>query len=124
ELEAVGSLGPRNVIQEIMQRHLETVAEDDSLIQSQEFMPLLVGVASEPETLPCKSPMEGIGQGRAEDRNIAKGKPFAVIHDGLFRRSARQERCSLIAEILQRAAPKKSVFAVRGELVIQACNES
>src|SRR5712691_4098680 len=97
-----------------MQRHLEAVAGGNSLVQTQKLVPLLVRVANDPKTLPRESPMEGVGEGGAEDRNVAKGKPFAVIHGTLLRRIAGQERGSMVAEVLPTDTPKIFRFSCRG----------
>src|SRR5207237_7743342 len=76
-------------------------------------------------------PMKGVGHGRTENGDISQGKPFAMVESflhwstrGEFARqclvSARQEWSSGIAQVVQVAAPKQSMFAVRGEVVIVA----
>src|SRR5246127_322610 len=83
KLERVGPLGPGKVIDKIVQRQLEIVAEVNSLIQTQERVPLLVGVAYDAKALASESPMKGVGHGRTENGDISQGKPFAMVDNSL-----------------------------------------
>lgn len=120
KLESVRAFAPGNVIDEIVQWDLEIVAKRDALVRAQKFVPLLVGVADQAETLACKSPVKRICDCGTEYRYVTEGKAFTVIGNGLFGGVAGQKRRSGIAHILQIAAPEKTVSAISREVIVEA----
>src|SRR5262249_53308852 len=55
--------------------------------------------------------------------SVAKSEALAVVHQSLLRGSSRKKRRSRIKTVLQVATPRKRVFAVRSEMVIEFCDE-
>ena len=87
KLKRVRPLCPGEVVDKVVERQLEIVTERDPLIQSQELVPLLVGVPDNAEALPGESPMEGIDHRWVENGDVSQGKAFAVV-DRYLRGSA------------------------------------
>ena len=124
ELKDMRLLRPGEIIQQVVNGHLEIATVGDALIHPEERVPGLVGITYDAEALAGESPVKRISERGAEHGGVAEGKAFAVIGSGLFGRIARQERGSRVAQILQRAAPEDGVAAIGGETVIDAGNEN
>src|SRR5216684_4769221 len=103
-----------------MYRHLETMAIGDSLVEPEESIPRLIGIADECSALASKSPMKSICQGVAQYRRISNREPLAVIQDSLLWGSTREKRRLRIAEILKGAAPEQNLLSVGGKVVVHA----
>src|SRR6266403_1388009 len=111
---------PGEIIQQVMNAHLEIVAIGDALIEPQKSVPRLVVVAHNAEALPRVSPTEGIGESRAKNSGIAEGEPFAMVCGVLLGSVSGQEGGSGVSQILHGAAPEDQVPAVGGETIIHA----
>src|SRR5216684_8581344 len=103
KLEGVGFLGPRQIILQVVQVHLEIVAIVDALIQAQKCVPCLIvgGITDDAVALPCESPYKRIGKSGANHRGVSEGRPFAVVAGGLLRRVARKEGGTRVEKILR-----------------------
>ena len=117
------SFGPREIIVQIVDRCLETVAVGETLIETEESVPFLVGVAKDARTLTGKSPTERIGEGVAQNRCVAHGKTLAVVRQSLYGCRSRQEGGLRVVQILQVSAPEDGVLPVRTQLVIDFRDE-
>src|SRR2546428_4848628 len=118
------AFGPGEIIEQILNGRLQVVAVCEALIKIVEHVPLLVRVPHETSALASESPMEGINHCGAENGGVSHNKSFAVVFHSLHRRCPRQEGLLWVEYILQSAAPKQSVLAIRGDVVIEAGDES
>src|SRR5260370_35287112 len=106
--------GPGNVVQQVVNAYLKVVAVGNSLIQSEERVPWLVGIPYDSITLPGVSPAKRIGQRIGQDRRVTKCESLAVIDGGSLWHISRQKWRARVPQILQRAAPENRLFPVAG----------
>src|SRR4029077_14741283 len=99
ELQRVRAFSPGDIIDEVVHRHLETVAVGDALIESQKGVERFIGVSRDTQALARESPAESICQAIAQNPRISDGESFAVVQDGLLRGSPWKERFLRIAQI-------------------------
>src|ERR1700686_1872073 len=123
KLEGMRLPCPGQIILQVVQTYLEIVAINEALIEPQEGVPRLVGIADDAKTLPRESPEKRIGEIVAEHSGIAESKAFAVVDVRLLRRIAGQKWSAWVAQILERSTPEQQVPAVRGETIIKAGEE-
>src|SRR5713101_2382800 len=100
------AFGPGEIIEKVVNRHLEPMAVIDALVEASECVPRLSGVPNKGRALPREPPLERIGQRWAEDSGVSKRESFAVVQHRLLRRRPRQERLLRVGQILQGAAPE------------------
>src|SRR2546422_4744873 len=123
QLKGMLALGPGEIVQQIVSGRLSAVAVGKAWIQTVEGVPLLVRVPDEACALASEPPVEGVDHGWAEDGCVSHNESFAVVYQGGQGSRPRQEGLLWVDYILQSAAPKQSVFAVGGEVVIEAGSE-
>src|SRR5208283_248370 len=116
DLPGVASVYPGNIVREIVHRTLERGRARDALIEGQEVIPLLGGIADCAEALANEAVAETVDERRSNHRGIADNDSLVVIHGVLFRRSTRQERGLGRAFIGKSAAYRQALLGVGGDV--------
>src|SRR5579864_195722 len=123
ELKGVGPFRPGKIVDEIVHGKLEIVAIDESLIETNECIPWLVGVAKNSETLAGESPAEVVDDGGTEHGGVTESEALAVVVENLFGNASRHEGLLRIVQVLQRTAPEQAVLARSIEMVVELDDE-
>lgn len=123
ELEGVGALRPGEVVGEVVDGELKVLTVGQSLIEADESIPGLIGVAEDAITGACKAIVEAVYGIGPDHRGVADGEAFAVIIDDGFRRRARKEGFAEIVDVLQISAPEQGLFSGRVKMEVQPGDE-
>src|ERR1700751_1627506 len=86
DLKAMFPLGPREIIEKIMNRDLRVVAVGKAGVQTIELVPWLVRVADKTSALASEAPMKIVNYCRAKHSRVSKDEALAVIGQSLLRR--------------------------------------
>ncbi len=122
-LQTVSSLGPGKIVGEIVNRKLKILAIGDALIETDEGIPGLIGVAQDSVACPRESVMKAVDGAGTDHVGVADGEPLAVVINHGFRRCAWEEGFAQVVPVLKVPAEEQSVLAGGVEVIVEACHD-